>query len=310
MPAPAARMRSARVPIGTSSTSISPFRNCCSNASFSPTYAETTFAICLVWKSSPSPRSLVPTLELTTVSPPQARSRSAVIKFSGTPERPKPPTSSVAPAGTSATASLAEPTTLLLKGRCGLVCSRWSRQEERSSLHRIVGWLPSWPESQKNSCRPGWQWAVLPSLPWVVCFLSFFLPLIVLPSLPWVVCFISFFLVPLIVLPKSCSCRWGPSSSPISFGLRFFFVSFFLPLHWRTRGTAQAYSRGGKETGSEGPRHEKVRFGDAERARWLGKRDEAAKEAREARRRNGEDREPPATTGVVGAHTERQLRWK
>ena len=173
MPAPAARMRSARVPIGTSSTSISPFRNCCSNASFSPTYAETTFAICLVWKSSPSPRSLVPTLELTTVSPPQARSRSAVIKFSGTPERPKPPTSSVAPAGTSATASLAEPTTLLLKGRCGLVCSRWSRQEERSSLHRIVGWLPSWPESQKNSSR---AMAVgRPPVPPLGCLFSSFL---------------------------------------------------------------------------------------------------------------------------------------
>ena len=48
-------------------------------------------------------------------------------------------------------------------------------------------------------------------------------------------------------------------------------------------------------------------------------RDEAAKKAREARRRNGEridcddldttqeDSEPP---GVVGAQTERQLRWK
>ena len=46
-----------------------------------------------------------------------------------------------------------------------------------------------------------WRRAVLPSLPWVVCFLSFFLFKIpgwwrraVLPSIPWVVCFLSFFL--------------------------------------------------------------------------------------------------------------------
>ena len=46
-----------------------------------------------------------------------------------------------------------------------------------------------------------WRRTVLPSLPWVVCFLSFFLYLkipvwwrrAVLPSLPWFVCFLSFF---------------------------------------------------------------------------------------------------------------------
>ena len=36
--------------------------------------------------------------------------------------------------------------------------------------------------------------AVLPSLPWAICFLSFFRDVHLTPSLPWVVCFLSFFL--------------------------------------------------------------------------------------------------------------------
>ena len=49
------------------------------------------------------------------------------------------------------------------------------------------------------------------------------------------------------------------------------------------------YSRGGKQTGNEGPRHEKCVLGmQRQRAK---RRDEATKEAREARRRLGELRD-------------------
>ena len=57
----------------------------------------------------------------------------------------------------------------------------------------------------------------------------------VLPSLPWVVRFLSFFFV----LPKSCSCRWGPCPPPLFLvdviGLScFFFLSFS---DWGTAST-------------------------------------------------------------------------
>ena len=59
---------------------------------------------------APSPST--PQLLETTPSPPTPRSYSAWISTFGTPLRPKPPTASDAPSGTSATASAAEATTL------------------------------------------------------------------------------------------------------------------------------------------------------------------------------------------------------
>ena len=112
MPAPAARIRSAIVPIGTSSTSISPFRYCSSNSEFSPTYEPTILPICLVWKSTPSPRSSVPTLLETTVRFFEPRSRTASSRFSGTPVSPKPPTSSVLSDSMSWQAAAADSKTL------------------------------------------------------------------------------------------------------------------------------------------------------------------------------------------------------
>ncbi len=69
MPAPPARMRSASVPCGVSSTSSSPERYWRSNSLFSPTYDETIFSICLLRSRIPRPKSSTPQLLETTVSP-------------------------------------------------------------------------------------------------------------------------------------------------------------------------------------------------------------------------------------------------
>src|SRR5258706_555538 len=67
MPAPPARMRSEKVPCGTSSTSSSRERNCFSNRSFSPTYVAIILRICRVLRRTPRPKSLTPALLLITV---------------------------------------------------------------------------------------------------------------------------------------------------------------------------------------------------------------------------------------------------
>src|SRR2546426_5253176 len=114
MPAPPARIRSANVPCGTSSTSSSPLRNCRSNSLFSPTYVETIFCTCRDRRSTPMPNSSTPALLLMTVRPFVPRACSALMRFSGMPHRPKPPIMIVAPSGTSATAASASGSTLFM----------------------------------------------------------------------------------------------------------------------------------------------------------------------------------------------------
>src|ERR1051325_4082883 len=116
MPAPPARMRSASVPCGQNSTSSSPARNWRSNSAFSPTYDETILRICRVCSSRPRPQSSTPALLETQVRFFTPRLTSALMRFSGMPQRPKPPTTSVAPSNTSRTASSADATTLLIMG--------------------------------------------------------------------------------------------------------------------------------------------------------------------------------------------------
>src|SRR5206468_2434722 len=112
MPAPPARIRSANVPCGTSSTSSSPLRNCRSHSLFSPTYVETIFCTCRDRRSMPMPNSSTPALLLMTVRPFVPRACSALMRFSGMPHRPKPPIMIVAPSGTNATAASASGSTL------------------------------------------------------------------------------------------------------------------------------------------------------------------------------------------------------
>src|SRR5213075_2312828 len=114
MPAPPVRIRSASVPCGQNSTSSSPARNCRSNSVFSPTYDETILRICFVCRRSPRPQSSTPALFDTQVRFFTPSVTSALIRFSGMPQRPKPPTTRVEPSLMSLTASSAEATTLLI----------------------------------------------------------------------------------------------------------------------------------------------------------------------------------------------------
>src|ERR1051326_706706 len=114
MPAPPVRIRSASVPCGQNSTSSSPARYCRSNSPFSPTYDETIFLICFVCSSRPRPQSSTPALFETHVRPLTPRLTIALMRFSGIPQRPKPPTTSVMPSAMSLTASSAEETSLLI----------------------------------------------------------------------------------------------------------------------------------------------------------------------------------------------------
>ncbi len=112
MPDPPARIRSASVPCGVSSTSSSPERYCRANSLFSPTYDEIIRRIRLANSSRPNPHSSTPQLLETASRSDVPASRSASISTDGTPHNPNPPTDSVAPSGMSATASAALATTL------------------------------------------------------------------------------------------------------------------------------------------------------------------------------------------------------
>lgn len=97
IPEPPERIFSARVPYGVSSTSSSPSKYIFSNKSFSPTYDATILLICLLCKSLPKPQSVTPALLETTVKFLTPSSYTAYIRFSGIPQRPKPPTSILSP---------------------------------------------------------------------------------------------------------------------------------------------------------------------------------------------------------------------
>ena len=109
MPAPPARMRSARVPCGTSSSSTSPAWYCRSKRLWRPPEARIaklaiTVASC---RSSHSSSSLSPSpmLFAIAVSPRVPRRCSARIRFDGEPAETKPPTITVAPSSTPSSAA-------------------------------------------------------------------------------------------------------------------------------------------------------------------------------------------------------------
>ena len=113
IPDPPARIRSASVPCGVSSTSSSPERYCRANSLFSPTYDDTIRRI----RFAPSSRPEPPVVDAAVVRDRlEVRrcpaSSSAPISTDGIPHSPNPPTASVAPSGMSATASAADATTL------------------------------------------------------------------------------------------------------------------------------------------------------------------------------------------------------
>src|ERR1044071_3636152 len=130
MPAPPARMRSARVPCRQNSTASSPARNCRSNSAFSPTYDETILRICLVWRRSPSPQSSTPALFETQVRFLTPFLTRALMRFSGIPHSPNPPTTSNAPSKMSLTASSAEATTLLIMAGGRLSADHGAKQAQ------------------------------------------------------------------------------------------------------------------------------------------------------------------------------------
>src|SRR5438270_4249037 len=114
MPAPPARMRSASVPCGFSSSTTLPLSTICSNSLFSPTYEPMCFLIWPVCKSLPRPKSSTPALLETVVrflTPLRTR---ASIRSAGMPHNPNPPTMIMAPSFTSRMASSALATTLFI----------------------------------------------------------------------------------------------------------------------------------------------------------------------------------------------------
>src|SRR3954447_11913462 len=112
MPAPPARSRSASVPCGVSSSSISPLRYWRANSLFSPTYEPIARRMRPAARSSPSPQPSTPRLLDTISRSVVSLASSARISSIGTPLRPNPPTAIDAPSGMSATASAADATLL------------------------------------------------------------------------------------------------------------------------------------------------------------------------------------------------------
>src|SRR6195952_3831901 len=112
IPDPPARIRSARVPCGVSSTSSSPERYCRANSLFSPTDDAIIRRSRFSPSSRPRPQSSTPQLFETASRSVVPASSNASISTDGIPHSPKPPTDSVAPSGMSATASAALATTL------------------------------------------------------------------------------------------------------------------------------------------------------------------------------------------------------
>src|SRR5690606_1318444 len=101
MPAPPARSLSASVPCGVNSSSSSPARYWRSNSLFSPTYEAIILRICRVVSNWPKPKPSTPALLLMQVRFLTPESRSAAIRASGMPHRPKPPTAIIWPSSTT-----------------------------------------------------------------------------------------------------------------------------------------------------------------------------------------------------------------
>ena len=142
MPAPPARMRSASVPCGTSSSSIAPARYFSVKARGSDVRGnEQTIFRTMPWSiMAAMPTRPVPALLLMTVRPfglPVARKRSisAWINSTGEPEPPNPPIITVASSGMSAIASASVGTLLSIVSSGGfapsLPCSPRRRRPAR-----------------------------------------------------------------------------------------------------------------------------------------------------------------------------------
>src|SRR5436309_9231311 len=151
MPAPPARILSANVPCGFSSTSISPARNIFSKTLFSPTYVAIIFLTCRLWSRNVMPKSLVPALLLITVRFFAPCWRRAAIRFSGIPHRPKPETMMEAPSGMSRTASAASLTTLFKEK--SLRSPRKRPRGDDSRREKEASWRAR-PDPESAGCRP------------------------------------------------------------------------------------------------------------------------------------------------------------
>src|SRR4051812_14294985 len=139
-------MRSASVPCGLNSSSSSFERNWRSNSLFSPTYDDTILRIWRVSSSSPRPNPSTPALFEITVRSRAPLSRSARIRFSGMPHRPKPPDITDMPSRVSpASADVASAKTLpllgidLLRGMRGGECRHLAAGLHDEIQTRITG---------------------------------------------------------------------------------------------------------------------------------------------------------------------------
>src|SRR4051794_13920186 len=124
MPEPPARIRSAKVPCGVSSTSSSPERYWRANSLFSPTYDEIIRRSRFSISSRPRPHWSTPQLSEPAWRSVPPASSTASISTDGTPHSPNPPTASVAPSGMSPTASAALATTLSIPAPPGRILPR------------------------------------------------------------------------------------------------------------------------------------------------------------------------------------------
>src|SRR5713101_7636514 len=132
-------MRSENVPCGFSSTCTSPLSTSCSKSLFSPTYVEIIFLIWRFCRSSPRPAPSVPALLLAMVRFLVPLRRTASMRCSGTPHRPKPPTKMVAPSSSLAMAASAEAMRLSMKVAQGRDTESCPEEECTATGTRVVG---------------------------------------------------------------------------------------------------------------------------------------------------------------------------
>ena len=97
MPAPPARIRSANVPCGQSSTFTLPERYCSARSGFPPTKLQMTRATWRFCKSTASPCPWLPQLLLMMVRFLTPLAAMASMQASALPQRPKPPDMIVIP---------------------------------------------------------------------------------------------------------------------------------------------------------------------------------------------------------------------
>src|SRR5690606_4664327 len=143
MPAPAARMRSASVPCGTSSSSSSPARYSPSNTQESAWRGNEQMILRTrrALSRAATPSSALPALLFTTVRSRAPCAIRASISSPGTPTPPKPPISTVAPSKMSATAASRLSTVRSIKGLSPDVLPKLGSIAATSSV--LVGEVPA-----------------------------------------------------------------------------------------------------------------------------------------------------------------------